>query len=272
MWQKIFLFILASLSISGWGLDKKPWLGDVYEAEWLVDFTYSRYHKVQDAIKQLTHTSNDKLYATALSFTASESLDLQMEVELADTPRMPFGWRSVAFQTRYRWLNDIAGDSFSIVSGFDVRAASSHSLRDVSSPYHANANFEFTSAIGKEWSKGASWSGRTFGFMGVGLGNRGAPWLRFLGVWESNLFDAHRFLLGLEGYFGFGGKKRVDIDHFYGWAPFQHESLDLSLGYAYHMPIWGTLGVRYAYRVFAQSFPEHVQFITLFYRLPFSIF
>src|SRR5277367_6649476 len=83
----------ACLMEQGWALNTKPWFGDIYEFALDSAFTYSRYHKVQDASVQLKHPSNDKLYALDLGFTPSDSVDLQAEVEFADTPRQSFGWR-----------------------------------------------------------------------------------------------------------------------------------------------------------------------------------
>jgi hypothetical protein len=235
-------------------------------------FAYDRYRKVQDASVQLKHPSNDKLYALDLGFTASDSLDFQAELELADTPRQPLGWRSAAFQGRYLWLNDVEGDPVSLTTGIHVRSVSKHSVRDVSSPYHYYLNFELHSAIGKEWSKDGNWTMHMYGLAAIGQANRGSPWLKGLGAWEANLANRHRFLLDFAGYFGLGSKKHVDVDHFHGWARVHHQSIDLGAGYAYHMQIWGTLALKYAYRIFAKSFPENVHFITLSYHLPFSLF
>ena len=66
-------------SAQGYSLYTKPWVGNVYEFEWQSAFTYSRYHKVQDASVQLSHPSNDKLISLDLGFTASPRLDIQAE-------------------------------------------------------------------------------------------------------------------------------------------------------------------------------------------------
>jgi len=268
----ITLIGFACVIDQGWTLHTKPWFGDIYAFELDSAFTYSRYHKVQDASVQLRHPSNDKLYSLDLGFTPSDYVDIDAEVEFADTPRQSFGWRSIALQGRYLWLNDVEGDPCSLISALNIREVSKHSVRDVSSPYHYYLNFEFNTAIGKEWSNKGAWTMRTYGLGALGMANRGSPWLKGIGIWETNLFDRHRFQLGIEGYFGLGDKKHVDVDHFHGWAKVHHQSIDLAVAYAYHMQIWGTFGLRYAHRIFAKNFPEHVNFITLFYHLPFSLF
>ena len=146
-----------------------------------------------------------------------------------------------------------------------------HSLRDVSCPYASYFNAELTTALGREWSKEGFWTSRTYGFAALGMANQGAPWLRALGAWEVNWTDRHRLMLGFQGYFGFGGKKHVDVEHFHGWSHVHHQSIDLGIGYAYHTLIGGTIGFNYAHRVFAKSFPQNVNFFTFFYCLPFSL-
>lgn len=264
----IFFCVLGTVS----ALDVKPWLGNVAECELQTAFTYSRYDKVQGATPQLKSTSNDKLIRLDLGMSILSSCDVQLEAEFADTPRQSWGMRSVALQARALWLNDIAGDPCSVVTSFNIRGVSGHSLHDVSSPYHAQVNFELNSSVGKEWSRKGVWTMRTFGLAGVGMANRGFPWLRGIGGWEANWQDTHRLGLFIHGYFGLGDKRRVNIEHFNGWAQFAHRSIDLCTAYAYQFGVWGTLSVQYAYRIFAKTFPERVNFFTICYCLPFSFF
>ena len=265
-----FLFCAASFSLIS--LETKPWLGNVYEWQLQGAFTYSRYAKVDDASMQLSHPSNDKFYVMDLSFTPSESFDFEAEMEFADTPRQSLGLQSYALQGRYLWLNDISGDVCSLISGFNVREASRRSLHDVSCPYHSDFNFELTTAAGKEWSKQEWWISRCYGLLGLGIANHGAPWLRAMAIFEANRNNRNRLMVALEGYFGFGPKRHPDVDHFDGWGKFHHQSIDCAVGYAHHLPVWGTLGLRYAYRLFANTFPAHVNFITFYYQFPFSLF
>lgn len=265
-----FLTFISPLLL--FALETKPWLGNVYEWEAQGVFTYSRYSKVDDASVQLSHPSNDKFYAIDLSFTPSESFDFQGEMEFADTPRQKLGLQSYALQARYLWLSDIRGDAYSLISGFSIREASRRSLHDVSCPYHSDFNFELTTAAGKEWSKEGWWTSHGYTLLGLGIANHGAPWLKALAVFEVNRTNRNQLMVALEGYFGFGGERHPNVDHFDGWGHFHHQSIDCAVGYAHHLPVWGTFGLRYAYRLFANTFPAHVNFITLFYRLPFSLF
>lgn len=96
--------------ISCEALETKPWLGNPYEVNSFTAFTYSRYDKVQNASRQIKGPSNDYDLLFDLGLTLSESLDVQTELELAETPRQNFNVRSAALQARFQWLNDISGD------------------------------------------------------------------------------------------------------------------------------------------------------------------
>ncbi len=252
-------------------LETKPWLGNLGEFEFASAYTYSRFTRVQDARVQPHGPSNDHLLRLDLKVTPSAIWDVQAELELTATPRQSFGYRSAAVQGRVQWFNDIAGDLVSWTTGLNVREVSGVSLRDVSSPYHAYLDIELTSAIGKEWSKKAYWVARTWGNLAIGMGNQGSPWISALWVGEKNWNNRHRAILFADGYVGLGIKQHVNVDHFHGWGKFQHRSIDVGAGYQYHFDLWGDLTLSYAYRVYARTFPEKVSFLTIEYKIPFSV-
>ena len=253
-------------------LETKPWLGTVWEFDFSAAYTYSRFSRVDGASAQLKHPFNDQLVTLDIGFTPSEMWDVRAEVEVVNTPRQSWGYRSAAVQGRVQWLDDISGDPLSLTSGLNMREVSTVSLRDISCPYHSVVDFELTTAIGKEWSKGCHWTMRTWGNVGIGMANRGYPWLSAQGVVEKNWNNHHRAILFADGYIGFGPKQHVDVNHFHGWAKYHHQSVDLGVGYQYHFDLWGDITVSYAYRVFAHTFPERVNFFTIAYQVPFSLF
>jgi hypothetical protein len=266
------LSCLCVLPAAAFTLDTKPWLGNVYEFVWDTAFTYSRYRKVENASRQLRSVSNDYDLLFDLSGTFSPQIDLQAELELAETPRQLFNVRSAAIQGRFQWLDDISGDPFSLTLGFNLRAVPGHALRDVSCPYAANCNYELSCSVGKEWSTQGLWTMRTYGWLSLGAGNHGLPWSRQLLVWQNNWSNTHRLSFFTCADFGFGTEQGVDVRHFHGWGKFHHQSIDAGLAYGYHCASYGTLSLAYTYRLFARNFPERVNFFTLAYTLPFSIF
>jgi hypothetical protein len=244
----------------------------VYAFQLDVNFAYSRYDKIQNAVRQPSHTYNNYIPLLGLGFTASESLALDAEVEFAQTPHQSFGFRSSALQGRLLLLDDIAGDPVSITAGVDVRGVSGRSVKDVSSPYASYFNAQASLALGKEISWQDTWKMRAYGWGSVGLANHGAPWIDSYLAIEGNIQNTHRILVFSDGYFGLGHKQKVNIQHFRGWGAFAHRSIDVGIRYQYVFELWGALGFQYAYRVYAHSYPAKQQLFVLSYTLPFSLF
>lgn len=250
----------------------EPWLGDVYQFQFLATYGYSHYPNVQNASVPLKKASNDQLLAGSLEWVFGECWDGEMEAEFVNTPRQPWGYRSSAIQLRYLWLNDIQCDPISLLTGLVIRNVNSRSLKDVSSPYHANMDFEINTSLGREWCTRRELLLRLFGFFGVGLGNRGSPWIKGQLAFQGDLLNRHQGQLFALGYFGFGSKTRVDTEHFWGWAKYRHQSIDLGASYRYLLDYWGSISLDFSYRPFARTFPKQLFALYLTYTLPFSCF
>jgi hypothetical protein len=271
MKQPLIAGFLA-LSSPIFALETQPWIGNKYEFDFESAFVYSRYHKVQGAATQLKGPSNVYDLFLDFGFTPEANVDVRAEIEFADSPQMNFNWRSIAIQGRYQWLDDISGDTVSLTTGLNIRGVPDRALHDVSCPYSSNANIELTAAVGKEWSTDGAWRMRTYGYATLGMANQGYPWTQELLVLQYNWRDTHALFLYGAGYFGFGNHQHVLVNHFDGWGNIQHQSIDLGFTYRYKFGIWGTLSLFYAHRVFAHNFPEHVNFVGIAYRIPFSLF
>jgi hypothetical protein len=253
-------------------LPKKPWFGNVYEFFFDQSYTFSFYRQVANGEPGTKHSSNDNQFLTQLGVTPSDVWDVAIEAEVSDTTRQSWNLRSIALQGRYLWLDDILGDPVSLVTGASARWVHHSSLRDISCPYAADANFELTASVGKEWSHGPFWDVRTYAFGAAGMANKGSPWTRFIAAVEFNQLDTNRFELFTRGYFGFGGKNSVNVDNFHGYGSIHHQSVDVGAAYRRVFDIWGMLSFEYAYRVYAHAYPERTNYFTLWYHLPFSFF
>ncbi len=268
------LLWLLSLTIAfpALALETKPWFDEVYEFHFESAFSFSRFNRVQGASRQLKSPLNNWDLLVDFGFTPSSKWDMQIEGEFGKTSRVNWALRSGAAQLRYQLLDDIAGDPLSLVLGVNIRGATHHFLRDVSTPYAAEFNAEATWAAGKEWSDNGLWTMRLYGFGTLGQANRGYPWTHQLFVFQYNLEDTHRFTLYTEGNVGFGGRQHVDVKHFNGWGKYQHQSIDLGFSYGYKLSVFGIFSFTYAHRIFAHNYPEHLNFFALSYSIPFSLF
>ena len=161
-------------------LPKKPWLGNVYEFFFDAEYTFSYYRHVANGEPGTKHSSNDNQFIAGLGFTPTDSLDMAIEAEVSDTTRQSWNLRSVAIQARYLWLDDIIGDPISLTTGVSIRGVHHSSLRDISCPYPAEANFELNLSLGKEWSRGPYWNVRTTLLVRWGLPTMERPGIAFL--------------------------------------------------------------------------------------------
>lgn len=264
--------LLLLLPISLFGLEMEPWFCNIWEFTFTPSYTYGRFHHVQNGHPRLKSPFNEHILAFDLAVPPSPNWEIDADVEFADTTRQSMGLRSGALQARYLWLDDVVGDAVSLTTGLSARGVSRHGLKDISCPYHSQANFEVNTSIGREWDCGFDWRTRVYGFGAIGMANRGYPWARAFATFEGNIQSAHRFGIFAEGFFGFGNESRVKTDHFNGYAFIRHRNIDLGLKYTYAFEIWGRLSFAYTRRLYARSFPENVNFFTVSYMLPFSLF
>lgn len=243
-----------------------------YEFNFRGDYAYSRFTKVQNALKPLKKASNDQLIAMDIFVSPFQDYQTELEFEFVDTPRQRWGMRSSCLQIRYLLFDDLEGDPITLAAGINGRYVNGHSVRDISSPYHYYFNTEVNVSVGKEWSNEAYWRFHPYLFLGLGQANRGSPWIRSILAFQGNIVDRHRYKVFLDGYFGFGGEHKVNIEHFHGYARIAHQSLDLGVNYTYLLDVWGSFTFEYAYRLYARSFPEYYNLFLFRYQLPFSLF
>jgi hypothetical protein len=264
------LLLLVPLTLSA--LEKEPWFGNLWEFQLDTSYSYGWYRHFSRAETPLRGSAYDQIFYADLAVSPTPDSRVDIDVEMAHTSRRPWGFQSMAGQYRLLWLDDVIGDPLSLSTGISFRGVNSRSLRDVNAPYHSYLNGEISLVLGKEWENPPYWRFRSFIFGALGMANRGAPWSRFYLSFQSNQQDRRRWEIFSAGYFGFGGERRVNIDHFHSYAHIHHQSIDLGIAYRYLFRIWGTLSLEYAYRLYARSFPEHTNFLTLRYQLPFSLF
>lgn len=268
--MKKWALVFFPLSLFAFVVD--PWLTPIAEFELRPAYSYSYYPSVEGARNPPSYHSHDQMIDLNLGVNFWPNWDFQFQTDFAHTSKLNWGGRRVGLQLRYLLMDDVAGDPLSLTIGGQVFYVPSRNMRDVSSPYHSQGNFELGIGAGKEIDSTFDWRYRFWGFLGVGIANRGAPWLRPILAAEGKFHHHHILRLFTEGYFGFGNRDSVNIDNFNGYAKIAHHSIDLGLNYTYQFRIWGALGLQYAYRVYAHAFPRHASTFTLEYRFPFSIF
>lgn len=266
--KKLLLLLLPFL---GSALEVQPWFGDCLEFHFLGSYAYSFFDKVQEGVPKLNYTFQSNVAYLGLDFSPTPEWSVDAELQLADTSKQNFNFRSFAAQARYLWLDDIIGDKMSLATGVSARFTNTDSLHDISCPYHANCDLELNFAFGKEFDFSDAWAWRFWGFGAVGHANKGSPWVRGIFSIETNYDDRHKFAIFAGAVNGYGRYTTVSIDHFDGYAKIRQKSIDLGFRYGYRIGVYGTLRFTYERRVLAKSCPQEVNAFVFSYLLPFSL-
>ncbi len=268
--MKWLFFLFSPLALFGFVIE--PWYREIAEFQFRPAYSYRYYPSVSQGRNSSSYHSHDHMIDLNLGVQFWPNWDFQLESDFSHTRRLNWGTQRFGLQIRYLLLDDVTGDPVSLSLNLQSYFVPTRNMRDVSSPYHAQGNIELGAAIGKEIDKTYNWLFRFWGVLGVGTANRGYPWARPLLAVEMKFQERHKLKIFSEGYVGFGHHHRVNIDHFNGYSKIAHRSVDLGLNYTYLFKIWGSLGVQYAYRVYAHSFPQNASTFRVEYRLPFSLF
>ncbi len=269
MLRYFFFFFFIPLVL--FGFEVSPWFGTIAQLEMRPSYSYSFYSQVNSGGKKLSYSSHDQWLDLNLGVSFLPTLDIQTEANFSNTRRLSWGTNRVGLQLRYLFLNDISKDPISLASNIQIFYVPTRSLRDVSSPYHAQGNLEWGWALGKEIAKDYHWNYRLYSYLGVGSANRGSLWSKQKLSFKFNYRFRHHLEAFVKGYFGFGNRKKIFIDHFNGFAKIAHRSVDLGASYHFLFEVWGTLSLRYTYRIYARFFPEYENRFTFEYRFPFSL-
>ncbi len=268
--MRAWLFSLVFAPFALIGLEVQPWFGDVYQLHFLGSYAYSRFHSVDHGTPQLKDPFNAHVIYTGLDVALSPYWSFDADMQLADTTKQSFTFRSIAFQARYLWFDDVTGDPVSLVTGSSMRFTSSQALRDFSCPSHGHLDIEVNASLGKEVAASDSWLFRGWLFAAIGQATRGSPWIRAIGSLETNIHDQHKIAFFTEWVNGYGRHSRVNTDRFFGYGRIREKAVDVGLRYGYQIDVWGTVRFEYIRRVFAKSAPERVNTFIFSYLLPFS--
>ena len=272
--QKIFFFSLFLLgTMFAYSTELSPWFGKPAELEFRNKYTFQTYKKLKTIHKIANSHARDHFDTLSLG----SSLELigvasELEVTFADTKYRSFGIDNFRLTGRYLWTNDVLGmDPLSLVTGLTLTQAFTSSLYDISSFHHGRFELEWHTAIGKEFSFKEFWFSRLWCLGGIGIGDQGAPWLRFNVTWQQNCLDVNQFTVYMNTLWGCGNQS-LNPHHFRGYGLVRHQSIDLGLSYSrFFESVGGTFSLNYTRRVYALNFPEQANLITLEFFYPFGL-
>lgn len=262
--------LLFALGSQGFAAEVQPWLGNLYEFEWRNSLKYQQYSNVASPFQLVHYSSSDLFLTSSLSNTLAPEFSLEGEVTAANTRRQSGGIDHFSFTGRYLWLDDIAGDPISLVTGASFSQAFVPALEDVSSFHHGRSEAEFFLSVGKEIPCGDVWMSRSWGMLGFGVAERGSPWVRTILAYEQRFCQRHELRGKVETLWGMG-HGRLRPHHFHGYGSIQHQSVDFAVRYAYLIDFFGSVDLEYSYRVYARNFPDQTQCLKLSLLMTFGL-
>ena len=215
----------------------------------------------------------DTLNTFGLSAAISPWPTISLEAEAFGTvsQRRSFYYDDFRFTIRYLWFDDIAGDPFSLATGFTYSRPGTRALRDIGRPYLGPNEFEGHVAIGKELSHDCCWYWRSWAVGAVTLSTRGQPRLWGNATVERALSRCAYVGLDLLGLYGFGGRPLTTHPAFNGYGPIKHRAIDIGAHINIGFPIDARLCISYCYRVWARNFPKEQHTIQFMLHWPISI-
>lgn len=267
-WIRFSLLFLLLIAAQGSATEYQPWLGNIYEFEFRPSFTYQGYSHIVSNSTLKHYSSNDQFLHLSLCNALSNGFGGEIELIQANTLRQHDDIDQFKVTGRYNWQDDIAGDPLSLMTGLSYIQAFKNSVKDVSSFHHGEYEGEFFLSAGKEIFSDTQWKFRWWGVLGIGVAERGSPWMRLRLDYEKWLGDQQEMRLFVHALWGLG-HQRLRLHPFHGYGPIQHQSVDIGFRYTHLLEYFGSASIEYSYRIHAQNFPAYthrllIQFLYTF--------
>lgn len=266
----VFLVILLSICSAASSSELAPWFPTELEIDAQAYTQLQAYHDVNSGSSSKRKPACDLFFGLSAG-SAYHDFAAELEAIATDTRYQDFGMDSIQLTGRYRRLNDIVADPVSLVLGLTVSQVFKPGLRNLSSFHHGGIECEAHLAVGKERSCEQFWVSRWWGLAGIGIADMGYPWIRANINWERNFCDVHCVRCFANTLWGLG-PRRLNVDvPFKGYGAIRHQSVDVGVHYNSSYEWGGTIGIEYAYRVFACNCPAGVNQILVSVDYPFKL-
>lgn len=269
--------ILACLVTSSTllGLDYSPWLGNIYEFEGNFSLEADQSQKVNTLRGNKKKHLHAEFAKATLGFTFDPEWSGEVELQGVKATHLSATIDSARIFLRRSFLNDIAGDPFSLTAGISLGLVNRKILHNLSLFNHGQIDGEAQFAVGKEFgyfgnreeqkSYFHAWAGAF-----IGTARKSAAWIRGEAHLETILKETHFFDLFLHDEKGLGSKKLHSIHNFQGYSHIAYEALDLGISYRYKAVGYGSLFGQVKRRLYGKFCPRDTAFFELGIIVPFS--
>jgi hypothetical protein len=263
------VFLLLLFPLFTFATELKPWYGDPLVINARFTSAYQHYSRVAKNHHPVHHSSDDLFQVLSVETSLFE-YGLEGELYLAKTHHRSFGLDSFKLTGRYQILNNDLGDPVSLILGASLIAVDRWARDDLSVFHHGGTEGEFTVSVGNEVICEDIWLSRWWCVGGLGLGDTGSPWIRGDASYEKRFYTRHFLRLTVDTLWGLG-HSNLHVHDFDGYGPIQHQSVDLTLRYAYQFDYLGELSCSYSYRLFARNAPLEANRFQVTYLYPFGL-
>lgn len=272
----IFLFPFLCLATQ-----YEPWFDNVLELQVRSGTIFQHYGHIRKNSTMVRKLDNVLTRNLSLAIAPLMYLNFEAEINLTRTHNHDFALEDTKFTGRYLIFDDVMGDPYSLTAGLSLTLPTYHFRHDISLFHSGPAEWEAHMALGKEYPCEDRWQTRWWALGGIGIANRGSPWLRADINWERNFCERHQFRLYAKSLWGLGDHTIQIDDSFPGYGSIRHQTIDVGGRYSYLLFFpcgylkfldLSRLEIEYAYRVYAQNAPATVHTVTLFLHARFSFF
>lgn len=245
-----------------------PWYGIDKLVECRTTFTYQRADTLTIGGDSFAYHTDNYFLDLSGMLTVDPAWCLEAEILQAGTHEHQWGFNCGKITGRHLFYNDIAGEfPVSVSFGLSVAGVSQHALHDFNLFHHGYAEYEAHLALGKEFSCGEFWTSRMWGASGIGVANRGSPWVFAKFAYERNECNLYQYGIFLNGLFGLGRHDLNPID-FVGYGAVHHTSWEVGARCGYEIEWVGNLSVEYNWRFYARNTVANCHTISATIMLP----
>lgn len=263
----VFLVLLTTVATA---TDYQPWTKVDLQLYPRVDYIYQHYNKVKGSNGSLNRSGNDHILGFGM-YACYSFYSLEFEGRLAHTRDLPCGLDHFKLTGKYQLWNDIVGDPLSVAVGGSVIAASRDAVEEYGLFHHAKLEGEVFVSLGRECSDLSNWLSRWWAMAGIGVGDRGSPWIFSQIAWEKKIFYEWQWRVFADLLFGLGNKAIDFSRQFQGYGLIRHRSVDLGAGIYCSSFCRGDFYLEFKQRVWAYNFPSYAQIFQVCYIYPFGL-
>jgi len=253
--MQAFLLALFFLNSPVDAIEYLPWYPKEFQLQPEVTYGYQKYTRIASNHKNF-HKPSYGSSLTRSTGIAYYDWYASLDAKLSGSTKRSFGYERINLEVRYQLLDDVAAvDPVSVIAGVTLTGGSKKALRDMSVFLHGRFEVEMHVAIGKEIEKNSHWSHRFWAVGALGLADVGSPWVHCKVQWDKNFEEVKRFSLFFDILYGFGGKALSKNQHFRGYGPIAHRSIDIGALFSFPIKDDIRFSLSAKYRLLAKNFP-----------------